>query len=132
MIQIFICDSQKKKNVTINVVSTGIFVAPVTGVYYFTFFVFAGGQRSVDLLLYKNSQLIVMTTDHPTEADQADNGGNAVFLQLQQGDQVYVHMNANTHVWGNNYHTTFSGFLVTQTWELSIIATDCLKSDIKT
>lgn len=58
--------------------------------------------------------MTVITSDHKTESDGADNGGNAVFLQLQQGDQVYVSMAANTYVWGAD-HTTFSGFLVTQT-----------------
>ncbi|XP_032399901.1 collagen alpha-2(VIII) chain isoform X2 [Etheostoma spectabile] len=94
--------------------STGIFNAPVAGVYYFTIFYTAGGNREGKLFLYKNNDLVVMTSDHITQYDGADNGGNAVFLQLQQRDQVYVRMAANSHVWGNDYYTTFSGFLVTQ------------------
>ncbi|KAL7375737.1 hypothetical protein ABVT39_022771 [Epinephelus coioides] len=92
----------------------GIFVAPVAGVYYFTIFYHAGGYQQAKLLLYKNSQLMIATTDHRTGADGADNGGNAAFLQLQPGDQVCVVLAANSHVWGSNYQTTFSGFLVTQ------------------
>ncbi|KAA8582659.1 hypothetical protein FQN60_006330, partial [Etheostoma spectabile] len=92
----------------------GIFNAPVAGVYYFTIFYTAGGNREGKLFLYKNNDLVVMTSDHITQYDGADNGGNAVFLQLQQRDQVYVRMAANSHVWGNDYYTTFSGFLVTQ------------------
>ncbi|XP_049424549.1 cerebellin-1-like isoform X11 [Epinephelus fuscoguttatus] len=93
---------------------TGIFVAPVAGVYYFTIFFHAGGHERAGLLLYKNNQLMIMTSDHRTEGDTADNGGNAAFLQLQPGDHVYVVLAANSHVWGSSYHTTFSGFLVTQ------------------
>uniref|UniRef100_A0A8C4GX98 C1q domain-containing protein n=1 Tax=Dicentrarchus labrax TaxID=13489 RepID=A0A8C4GX98_DICLA len=66
----------------------GIFAAPVPGIYYFTFFYHAGGSRAVFLYLMKNNQAVVTTSDHATSHDLADNGGSAVFLQLQQGDQV--------------------------------------------
>ncbi|CAI5671850.1 unnamed protein product [Oreochromis niloticus] len=93
---------------------TGVFTAPVAGVYYFTIFYHGGRSYSHYLRIFKNTEMTVLTSDHKTESDGADNGGNAVFLQLQQGDQVYVSMAANTYVWGAD-HTTFSGFLVTQT-----------------
>ncbi|XP_060886828.1 uncharacterized protein LOC132958183 isoform X3 [Labrus mixtus] len=94
--------------------ATGIFTAPVPGVYYFTFFCHAGGHYEVMLFLFKNGEKIVEIHDHSSYWDTADNGGNAVFLQLQQRDQVYVRMRANSHVWGDDYVTTFSGSLVTQ------------------
>ncbi|XP_028261676.1 complement C1q tumor necrosis factor-related protein 3-like isoform X2 [Parambassis ranga] len=92
---------------------TGIFTAPVAGTYYFTFFYHAsGGQHWARLFLIKNSEIIVETVDHPSMSDTADNGGNAAFLQLQRGDQVFVRMRANTQVWGSDTTTTFSGFLL--------------------
>ncbi|KAI4808334.1 hypothetical protein KUCAC02_000398 [Chaenocephalus aceratus] len=94
--------------------STGVFVAPVAGVYYFTIFFHAGWQHGKMLKLYKNNDLVVMTHDCKSFWDGADNGGNAVFLQLVQGDQVYVRLVAGTFVWGTDHHTTFSGFLVTE------------------
>ncbi|XP_074480749.1 cerebellin-2-like [Sebastes fasciatus] len=94
--------------------STGIFVAPVAGVYYFTIFYCAVGTHPGNLNLFKSNKPIVAAFDPKSSSDQDDNGGNAVFLQLQQGDQVYVRMAANAWVWGSDYHTTFSGFLVTQ------------------
>ncbi|GAA6222704.1 cerebellin-1-like isoform X2 [Lates japonicus] len=94
--------------------STGIFTAPVAGVYYFNIFYHAGRAHASALYLYKNSQLMVMTGHHQSDNDNPDNGGNAVFLQLQRGDQVYVHLAANAYIWGSDYHTTFNGFLVTQ------------------
>ncbi|KAI4808331.1 hypothetical protein KUCAC02_000395 [Chaenocephalus aceratus] len=74
--------------------STGVFVAPVAGVYYFTIFFHAGGKYEALLRLYKNNELVVVTYDHRCTSDSADNGGNAV--------------------WGSDYPTTFSGFLVTE------------------
>ncbi|XP_031616200.2 complement C1q subcomponent subunit C-like [Oreochromis aureus] len=93
---------------------TGVFTAPIPGVYYFTLFYHAGGSHTQYLFLHKNSEVIVMTNDHVTHSDATDNGGNAVFLELQQGDKVYVRMAANSRVWASESQTTFSGFLVTQ------------------
>ncbi|XP_016517237.1 cerebellin-1-like isoform X2 [Poecilia formosa] len=94
--------------------NTGIFVAPVRGMYYFSFFFHAGGGRIVRLFLMKNSERILECSDHKTLNDGADNGGNAAFVELQQRDQVYVQLQPNTHVFGGSYTTTFSGFLLHQ------------------
>uniref|UniRef100_A0A3Q1GJC8 Complement C1q-like protein 2 n=1 Tax=Acanthochromis polyacanthus TaxID=80966 RepID=A0A3Q1GJC8_9TELE len=91
---------------------TGIFTAPFAGFYYFAFFYHAGGECESILYLYRNYQLIVMSSDHDTRHDHADNGGNSVVLYLGKGDRVYVCLAANTHVWGSFYHTTFTGFLL--------------------
>ncbi|XP_019209589.2 collagen alpha-2(VIII) chain-like [Oreochromis niloticus] len=101
------------ENQILELQSKGVFTAPVAGVYYFSIFYHGGRSYSHYLRIFKNNEMTVITADHKTEGDGADNGGNAVFLQLQQGDQVYVSMAANTYVWGAD-HTTFSGFLVTQ------------------
>ncbi|XP_023821950.2 complement C1q tumor necrosis factor-related protein 3-like [Oryzias latipes] len=92
--------------------STGIFTAPVNGIYYFSFFCHSGGSRFVDLKPMKNEEFIVGIYDHATIQDGADNAGNAAFVQLQQGDRVTVRLAANTHVWGYGSVTTFSGFLL--------------------
>uniref|UniRef100_A0A3B5LJC9 C1q domain-containing protein n=1 Tax=Xiphophorus couchianus TaxID=32473 RepID=A0A3B5LJC9_9TELE len=93
---------------------TGIFSAPVPGIYYFTYFYHAGGSQVVNLSLMKNNEEVVTTYDHKTSHDVADNGGNAALLQLQQGDQVYVQLVENTHIWGGSHGTTFSGYLLHQ------------------
>ncbi|XP_071315941.1 complement C1q-like protein 4 isoform X2 [Trachinotus anak] len=92
--------------------ATGVFTAPIAGVYYFTFFYHAGGHQGAALVLHKNNEAVVKTSDHKSSSDTADNGGNAVFLKLEQGDKVSVRMPAGTHVWASGGHTTFSGFLV--------------------
>lgn len=68
----------------------------------------------MSLALIKNSQRVVTAYDHQTLNDGADNGSNAVFVQLQEGDQVFIRLDANTNVWANNEITTFNGFLVNQ------------------
>uniref|UniRef100_A0A3B4UKZ9 C1q domain-containing protein n=1 Tax=Seriola dumerili TaxID=41447 RepID=A0A3B4UKZ9_SERDU len=98
-------------------VSTGVFTAPVAGVYYFTFFYHAGGEHVSKLILHKNKEPVVMTSDHNGKvtrcnSETADNGGNAVFLKLEKGDKVSVQLPAGAHVWASEGHTTFSGFLV--------------------
>lgn len=93
---------------------TGVFTAPVAGVYYFTIFHHCGGEHAAKLLLYKNHNRVIMTQNHRGKHETAFNGGNAVFLEVQKGDQVFVRMAENTHVWGSNHHTTFSGYLVKQ------------------
>ena len=103
----------EKVKVQCSVESTGTFTAPRAGVYFFTFFYHAGGDRKAVLQLHKNGWRMASTGDHASSVDAADNGGNGVTLQLQQGDQVYVRMGANSHIWGDsNGHTTFSGFLL--------------------
>uniref|UniRef100_A0A4W6DLC0 C1q domain-containing protein n=1 Tax=Lates calcarifer TaxID=8187 RepID=A0A4W6DLC0_LATCA len=94
--------------------STGVFAAPVAGVYCFIFSYHAGGHEIAKLTLIKNGDSVVMTSDHKTGADGADNGGNAAVLELKRGDQVYVRMAACSHVWAAGCHVTFSGFLVSQ------------------
>ncbi|XP_041649675.1 complement C1q-like protein 3 [Cheilinus undulatus] len=94
--------------------ATGIFTAPVAGVYYFTFFYNTEKNQKANLKLYKNSERIVSAYEISSDTDRDDTGGNAVFLRLYQGDQVYVRMGDDAHVYGNDYYTTFSGFLVSQ------------------
>ena len=92
--------------------STGIFTAPVKGVYYFCYFYHAEGHEASRLYLFKDGKHIVMTSDHKA-TDGADNGGNAVTLELNEGNTVYIIMAADSHVWWSGFdHTTFSGFLL--------------------
>uniref|UniRef100_A0A4W6DL14 C1q domain-containing protein n=1 Tax=Lates calcarifer TaxID=8187 RepID=A0A4W6DL14_LATCA len=94
--------------------STGVFAAPVAGVYCFILSYHAGGHQIAKLTLTKNGEPIVATSDHKSDADTADNGGNAAVLELKRGDQVYVRLAAGAHVWAGNQHTSFSGFLINQ------------------
>ncbi|XP_014044207.2 complement C1q subcomponent subunit B [Salmo salar] len=94
--------------------STGVFAAPVAGVYYFNFFYHAGGNEVKYISLFKNGQRMVTSSDHKSSGDGADNGANAVTLQLEVGDQIFIRLMANTHVWDSENHTIFNGFLLKQ------------------
>lgn len=94
--------------------ATGIFEAPVEGVYYFRFTVFGLGSKSRRVSLFKNGQQIVIITDSPSSGDGEDGSANAAVLKLQQGDEVHLVLHGKFHhVYDDQYrHTTFSGFLL--------------------
>uniref|UniRef100_A0A8C7CQI4 C1q domain-containing protein n=1 Tax=Oncorhynchus kisutch TaxID=8019 RepID=A0A8C7CQI4_ONCKI len=68
--------------------STGVFAAPIAGVYYFSFFYHAGGSQTKYISLFKNGQRMVTSSDHQSSGDGADNGANAVTLQLEVGESA--------------------------------------------
>ena len=100
-------------NYEFSVVFTGVFTAPFAGVYYFTFF-YQAGKKDAKLELFKNSQVIVRTSEEKASYDTSDSGGNAVVLQLKERDEVYLRMAANCEIWAGDHHTSFSGFLVSK------------------
>uniref|UniRef100_A0A671VTN4 Complement C1q-like protein 4 n=1 Tax=Sparus aurata TaxID=8175 RepID=A0A671VTN4_SPAAU len=88
--------------------STGVFTAPFAGVYYFTFF-YQAAKKDTKLELFKNSQVVVRTSEEKASYDTNDSGGNAVVLQLKERDEVYLRMAANCEIWAGDHHTSFSG-----------------------
>ncbi|KAL4618278.1 complement C1q-like protein 4 [Arapaima gigas] len=92
--------------------ATGIFTAPLRGVYYFIYHCHGGSSSEMNVSLYKNEQHIVMAYEGKSD-DSSDNMSNGVSLQLESGDQVYLHLAASTHVWGQPKSiSTFSGMLL--------------------
>ncbi|XP_070785908.1 cerebellin-1-like [Enoplosus armatus] len=92
--------------------NTGIFTAPVNGLYYFSFSTYGYNTHVMGAILMKNSIHQISTYDSPS-ADGSDSSSNAVVLQLAAGDKVYMELWDNGRVFDNlNGHTTFSGFLV--------------------
>uniref|UniRef100_A0A673Y251 C1q domain-containing protein n=1 Tax=Salmo trutta TaxID=8032 RepID=A0A673Y251_SALTR len=70
-------------------------------VYYFSFFFHAGGSEDSHTTLFKNGECMPITSDP-----------KSITLQLGVGDQVYIRLRANAHVWPS--HTSFNGFLLSQ------------------
>ncbi|KAI4881167.1 hypothetical protein NFI96_032419 [Prochilodus magdalenae] len=92
--------------------STGVFTAPVRGVYYFRFSVL-GASRSywTGVHLVKNHQRIIIAYESPTGNHQYAVGGAT--LLLEKGDVVYVLLRSHCQIYdSNDNHSSFSGFLV--------------------
>ena len=92
---------------------TGIFTAPVDGVYLFSLFECSLSPQPASLSLHKNEEMIVSVAKRRSQHEGAENGSNAVTLQLEQGDQVYVRLWKDSWVYDSTAHfTTFSGTLL--------------------
>ncbi|XP_008426681.1 cerebellin-1-like [Poecilia reticulata] len=89
---------------------TGIFTAPVKGLYYFRFTGVVGRTGKLNAGLKKNGENIVAIYHKAGTQASASNG---VALELEEGNRVYV------QIWENDLTiadqsrlSTFSGFLV--------------------
>ncbi|KAM9425340.1 cerebellin 11 [Pholidichthys leucotaenia] len=93
-------------------VNTGIFTAPVNGLYHFTFSTYGSNSRITGAILKKNNVQQISTYEAPS-GDGATSNGNAAILQLAADDKVHVEMWENAWVYDDlNGLTTFSGFLL--------------------
>ncbi|XP_041963630.1 complement C1q-like protein 2 [Alosa sapidissima] len=92
--------------------TTGIFTAPVRGVYYFSFSGHHSSSRSMGLRLFKNGQQMVTVYNHAA-GNRPETATNGMTLQLETGDHVYMRLRANTWLFDNeNDHSTFIGHLL--------------------
>uniref|UniRef100_A0A087XD36 C1q domain-containing protein n=1 Tax=Poecilia formosa TaxID=48698 RepID=A0A087XD36_POEFO len=92
--------------------NTGLFTAPVRGVYHFEFHIHGHGSNNpTSAELVKNRQQIFTAwTSQPAGGQKASNG---VSLLLEIGDVVFLRMRANSWIADTaGHHTTFSGHLL--------------------
>ncbi|XP_070849875.1 tropomyosin-like [Chaetodon trifascialis] len=87
--------------------STGIFTAPLKGVYHFSFMTFGFNSHTSGAILVKNGHYQVSTWEF-TGLDLSDTTSTTVILEMNLSDTV------NIILWkGGKVHTSvFSGFLV--------------------
>ncbi|XP_067384891.1 complement C1q-like protein 2 [Channa argus] len=91
---------------------TGIFTAPVKGVYYFSFSGHNISTAPMGLRLMKNGAQMVTVYNHPA-GNRYETSTNGMTLQLEAGDQVYMRLRDNTWIFdNNNNHSTFIGHLL--------------------
>ncbi|XP_034562585.1 heavy metal-binding protein HIP-like isoform X2 [Notolabrus celidotus] len=93
--------------------TSGMFVAPIRGVYYFRFSAFgANNSQRVGVELYHNDQRVIRSDEYIAEGGHK-NLSNALTLQLNEGDLVYMNLPKWLSLYDNSEnHNTFSGFLL--------------------
>ncbi|XP_062322311.1 complement C1q-like protein 2 [Osmerus eperlanus] len=92
---------------------TGVFTAPVKGVYYFRFTAM-DIRRSLGMgvAMYKNDLLIMANSAHNSHG-HAKFLANAVTLELEQGDMIKMRLPPTYGLWDHPHnYNTFSGFLL--------------------
>ncbi|XP_048019113.1 cerebellin-2 [Megalobrama amblycephala] len=93
---------------------TGIFTAPVRGVYVFRVFskAFGNPERAVTAGLFKNGQHIMSTHGH--QQSGFISSSNGVSLLLEEGDKLKVNLYPGQWIFdnGEHHHSSFSGHLL--------------------
>ncbi|XP_036452477.1 complement C1q tumor necrosis factor-related protein 3-like [Colossoma macropomum] len=97
--------------------NTGVFIAPVKGVYFFTFTTYSWAKNAdIGVVLYRNQEEVLRVWEHQGEGDNEDYATNSAALVLQPLDTVSLRLPKGFQVAtsiDDNRHT-FSGFLLYQ------------------
>ncbi|XP_028825893.1 complement C1q-like protein 2 [Denticeps clupeoides] len=93
--------------------NTGIFTAPVRGVYLFSLFVLGvAGADATGVDLYRNGEFVIPAYAHLSGQNYV-NPSAGVNLLLEAGDTVYAFLPPNRKIYDNVHrHCSFSGVLV--------------------
>uniref|UniRef100_A0A3B4VCB7 C1q domain-containing protein n=1 Tax=Seriola dumerili TaxID=41447 RepID=A0A3B4VCB7_SERDU len=92
---------------------TGVFTAPVRGVYYIRFTANAPTNYPMSAVLYKNNNAIQLIAHEQPSGEGSDTASNGAALLLEQGDKLKMVLWHETQIWDNsNHHSIFSGFLL--------------------
>ncbi|XP_039473938.1 complement C1q tumor necrosis factor-related protein 3-like [Oreochromis aureus] len=90
---------------------TGIFTAPVRGVYHFLWTIYGHGEIPVGAVLFRNEEHISLAYERPRSGGVS--ASNAASLLLEAGDQVSVRLYTQSRIADSqNRQTTFSGHLI--------------------
>ncbi|XP_061561087.1 complement C1q tumor necrosis factor-related protein 3-like [Phycodurus eques] len=89
--------------------NTGIFTAPVKGLYFILFNGNVGNSGALNAAVLKNGVNMFAIYDTQGTFSSATNG---MPLVLEQGDKLWVTLWANKSIFDQSRLTTFSGFLI--------------------
>ncbi|XP_067224959.1 complement C1q-like protein 2 [Chanodichthys erythropterus] len=90
---------------------TGVFTAPLKGVYMFRASIYGHGPTPATVSIIKNGEIVVSAYQYQPQG--ALSSSNGVVLILEVGDVVYVRLKAGRRIYDNeSNHSTFSGFLL--------------------
>nr|CBX41723.1 putative C1q domain containing protein MgC1q74 [Mytilus galloprovincialis] len=89
---------------------TGIFHAPVPGVYSFTFSLMGLYSNHIYMFLYKNH--VEVTRLYTAGAGRHEVSSNPVYLALKKGDKVYTKGTAWKKLYAAEPYNLFSGVLI--------------------
>ncbi|XP_077409749.1 complement C1q tumor necrosis factor-related protein 3-like [Vanacampus margaritifer] len=90
-------------------VNTGVFTAPVKGLYFVTFTAAAGSEGGLNAAVIKDGVNMFAIYDSQNKFSSATNG---MALQLDVGDKLWVTLWANQRIFDQSRLSTFSGFLI--------------------
>uniref|UniRef100_A0A3B1IM73 C1q domain-containing protein n=1 Tax=Astyanax mexicanus TaxID=7994 RepID=A0A3B1IM73_ASTMX len=93
---------------------TGVFTAPVRGIYYirFTGSEYGNTSNNIGVNLYKNEQILMHLGENGSDG-LAKHISSGVTLELEAGDVVYTRLPEHYVLWGGpGFRTSFSGFLI--------------------
>ncbi|XP_053332297.1 complement C1q tumor necrosis factor-related protein 3-like [Clarias gariepinus] len=90
---------------------TGVFRAPIKGIYHVSASVFGNTDIWLEVYLVKNGQRVFGMSESPRGQNMSIS--RAVNLLLEQGDELYLRLKAHCQIYddGQTYNT-FSGFLL--------------------
>ncbi|XP_063054692.1 complement C1q tumor necrosis factor-related protein 3-like [Engraulis encrasicolus] len=90
---------------------TGVFTAPVSGVYFFRFYAHCHTGNKMAVSLYKGTK--VQCSVFSERPITNGNAANAVVLTLEKGEEVYTRLWPGTWVYDDeSSYTSFTGFLL--------------------
>ncbi|XP_063055666.1 complement C1q-like protein 4 [Engraulis encrasicolus] len=91
---------------------TGVFTAPVHGLYYVRFTANGPTDGTINANLYKNDAIFLMVHEQPSGAG-SDTGSNGAAVELQKGDKLHMGLWPNTQIYDNsNRHSTVTAILL--------------------
>ena len=99
--------------------TTGVFTAPVSGIYMFTCSLIdhmegVHGTAKLHAEIVQNDKVLGRIFAHATDTYR-DQGSQTVFAQVNQGDRIFIRSVDNKDLGlGGELYSTFSGYLMTQ------------------